>query len=159
NYTLKKLDQYWPNDTRITERNLLYDTIDESNGGAITAYAPSADSDFDGFLDRPNLDDLSACPGPHPVCGDPTNPMYDAPACLTVHRNRDQCIADHLLTWYERETDTLVLRPLLPLDQMTRYALVITDRTIDAGGNPVKSPFDFVYHASMESTAARVRDV
>ena len=28
-YTLKKLDRYWANDTRVTERNLLFETIDE----------------------------------------------------------------------------------------------------------------------------------
>ena len=159
NYTLKKLDQYWANDTRITERNLLFDTIDETKGGAITSYTPSADSDFDGVLDRPNLDDPSACPAPDPICSDPTNPMFNSPSCLAIHRKRDTCIADHLLNWYERETDTLLVRPILPLDQMTRYAVVITDRTVDAKGNPVKSPFDFVYHATMESTASRVRDV
>ena len=31
---------------------------------------------------------------------------------------------------------------------MTRYAVVITDRTVDGKGNPVKSPFDQVYHAA-----------
>ena len=40
-----------------------------------------------------------------------------------------------------------------------KRAVVVTDRTIDGKGNAVKSPFDFVYHASMEATAARVRDI
>ncbi len=159
NYTLKKLDQYWPNDTRVTERNLLFDTIDETQGGAVTAYTPSVDTDFDGVLDRPNLDDPTACPGPDPVCDDATNAMYGSDACFQKRYTRDRCIADHLLNWYERETDTLLLRPLLPLDQMTRYAVVVTDRTVDGRGNPVKSPFDLVYHVSMESTARRVLDV
>jgi hypothetical protein len=157
--TLKELDQYWPNDTRLTERNLLFDTLDETQGGAITAYSPEVDSDFDGVLDRPNLDDPTACPAPDPVCGDPTSAMYDTPACLTIHRTRDRCIADHLLRWYERETDTLLMRPLVPLDQMTRYAVVVTDRTVDGLGHPVRSPFDFVYFATMQSTAQRVLDV
>jgi hypothetical protein len=161
NYTLEKLDQYWPNDTRVTERNLLFETIDETKGGAVTpaTFQPADDTDFDGVLDTPNLDDPTACPGPDPVCGDPTSPMYDTPACLDVHRARDRCIADHLLVWYERETDTLLLRPLLPLEEMTRYAVVITDRTVDGKGHPVKSPFDLVYHASMQSTAARVQQI
>jgi len=85
--------------------------------------------------------------------------MYGAPACLDKRRKRDRCIADHLLVWYERETDTLLLRPILPLDEMTRYAVVVTDRMHDGKGNAVKSPFDFVYHASMASTAQRVLDV
>jgi hypothetical protein len=48
---------------------------------------------------------------------------------------------------------------VIPLDEMTRYAVVITDRLVDGKGNAVKSPFDFVYHASMEPTAARVREI
>ncbi len=156
NYTLKKLDAYWPNDTRASERNLLFETIDESKQGTITKYSPELDSDFDGKLDVPNLDEPYTCPAPSPHCDVPTDPIYPSPSCIAVRRTRDQCIADHLLTWYERETDTLILRPVLPLDEMTRYAVVVTDRTVDASGHAVKSPFDFVYHAAQESTAEAV---
>ena len=31
---------------------------------------------------------------------------------------------DDVMTWYERETDTLILRPLLPLEEKTEYAVV-----------------------------------
>jgi len=160
-YTLKKLDRYWANDPRVTERNLLFETIDETRKGIITPseFLPEQDTDFDGTLDRPNLDDLGACAGPDPECDDADNPKYLTRPCLDLRRMRDRCIADHLLTWYERATDTLLLRPILPLDEMTRYAVVITDRLVDGKGNPVKSPFDFVYHASMESTAARVKAI
>jgi hypothetical protein len=161
NYTLKKLDKYWANDTRITERNLLFDTIDETRGGAVTpaTFKASDDTDFDGTLDRPNLDDPAACPGPDAVCDDATSPMYGSAECLDKRRTRDRCVADHLLTWYERETDTLILRPILPLDEMTRYAIVVTDRLKDARGNAVKSPFDYVYHVSQQAAAQRVLDV
>ncbi len=161
NDTLKELGAYWANDTRVTERNLLFETIDETKSGAITkaTFTPADDSDFDGVLDHPDLDEPTACPGPDPVCDDAGNASYGTPACLQKRRVRDRCIADHLLVWYERETDTLLLRPLLPLDEMTRYAVVITDRTLDGMGHPVRSPFDFVYPAAMESAAARVRDV
>jgi len=160
-YTLKKLDKYWANDTRITERNLLFDTIDETRGGAVTpaTFKPGDDTDFDGTLDRPNLDDPAACPAPDAVCDDAANAMYGSAECLDKRRTRDRCIADHLLTWYERETDTLILRPILPLDEMTRYAIVVTDRLKDGRGNAVKSPFDYVYHVSQESAAQRVMDV
>jgi hypothetical protein len=62
NYTLRQLDKYWANDTRVTERNLLWETIDESQDGAITAdaFSPEHDTDFDGVLDVPNLDDPRA---------------------------------------------------------------------------------------------------
>lgn len=162
NYTLKKLDKYWPNDTRASERNLLFDTIDESKGGTLTpsTFKPSDDTDFDGVMDVPNLDDPKACPGPDLArCDNARHADYGSDECLEKRRTRDRCMADHLLNWYERETDTLVMRPVIPLDEMTRYAVVVTDRTIDGKGNPIKSPFDFVYHATMESTARRVQDI
>jgi hypothetical protein len=158
-YTLKRLDRYWANDTRQSERNLLFDTIDESGGGAIgpKLFGPEHDTDFDGHLDVPNLDEPYACPAPDLVsCDKPGSTGYDTPACVERRRGRDQCIADHLLTYYERETDSLVIRPLVPLHEMRRYAVILTDRLIDANGDAVKSPFDFVYHASQEATARRV---
>jgi hypothetical protein len=160
-YTLKRLDKYWANDTRATERNLLFDTIDETRGGAVTpaTFRPADDTDFDGHLDRPNLDDPSACPGPDAICDNPSDGQYGSSECTEKRRERDRCVADHLLVWYERETDTMILRPLLPLDEMTRYAIVVTDRTKDGMGNTVKSPFDFVYHASQEASAKRLAEV
>jgi hypothetical protein len=160
--TLKRLDKYWANDLRFSERNLLFETVDETQGGLITDYAPEHDTDFDGVLDRPNFEDLSACADleleqacAHPRAG----ADYESATCVNARRERDRCVADNLLGWYERETDTLVVRPLLPMEEMTRYAVVITDRLLDGRGNPVKSPFENVYHAAQQQTAARVRDV
>ncbi|MCK6587608.1 MAG: hypothetical protein L6Q76_08495 [Polyangiaceae bacterium] len=42
---------------------------------------------------------------------------------------------------------------------MTRYAVVVTERTLDGLGRAVKSPFEFVYPASMEGSAARVMEI
>lgn len=162
-YTLKRLDRYWANDTRASERNLLFETIDESQGGAIREedFTAAMDTDFDGVMDVPNLDDPFACPDPDPVCDNAREPgdIYNSDECFAKRRARDQCVADRLLTWYERETDTLVMRPLLPLDEMTRYAVVITDRLVDRDGHAVKSPFEYVYHAAQESTARRVAEI
>jgi len=159
-YTLKRLDRYWANDTRATERNLAFETIDESRHGTIgwDTFTPDLDTDFDGVLDIPNLEDAYACPDPDPVCDDARNPMYGDPSCVETRRGRDRCIADHLLTFYERETDTLIVRPLLPLAEATKYAVVVTDRLVDANGDPVKSPFDHVYHASQQKVAERVAE-
>jgi hypothetical protein len=159
-YTLRDIDKYWANDTRASERNLLFETIDESQGGAIEHYEPRYDTDFDGVLDRPNLGQPDACPGPDPVCDDPASgDSYRSAACVARRRERDRCIADNLLTWYERETDTLVMRPLLPLDEMTQYAVVITDRLVDGRGHAVKSPFESVYHAAQRAQALRVANI
>lgn len=159
--TLKRLDRYWANDTRATERNLVYDTIDETKHGSITeaTFTPDLDTDFDGVLDVPNLDEAYVCPDPDPICDDARNPAYEEPQCRLARQQRDRCVADHLLTYYERETDTLVFRPLLPLDEMTKYAVVVTDRLVDANGDAVKSPFDLVYHATQRTIAERVSEV
>ncbi len=160
-YTLKRLDRYWANDTRVTERNLIFETFDESAHGSVDAAAFTAamDTDFDGVLDVPNLDEPYTCPDPDPVCDDARNPSYGDATCVDKRRVRDRCIADHLLTFYERETDTLILRPLLPMDEMTKYAVVLTDRLVDANGDAVKSPFSHVYHASQRTVAARVAKI
>jgi hypothetical protein len=74
------------------------------------------DTDNDGVLDVPNV---------YPVGGDPR---------------------EDLLDWYERETNTLLMRPVVPLKEMTRYAVVLTNRLTDADGSPVKSPWEWVHH-------------
>ena len=136
NYTFRDKDRYWANDPRRTEQNLLFETYDETPGDPGAKYEPRLDTDFDGVLDRPNLDRMDACPPP-----DLANP--DDP-------ERDRCLADHLMGWYERETDTLIARPIVPMDEMTEYAVVITDRVLDKDGNAVKSPLEFVHHPMQE---------
>ena len=159
-YTLKRLDKYWANDTRYSERNLMFETIDETQGGTIQSYQAQHDSDFDGVLDKPNFEVLGSCPDPDPVCDDPrSGSAYESAACFAKRRERDRCVADNLLDWYERESDTLLLRPLLPLDEMTPYAVVVTNRLLDRRGNAVKSPFRTIYHATQRNAAQQVNDI
>src|SRR5437762_7071905 len=51
------------------------------------------------------------------------------------------------MTFYERETSTLIVRPMVPLDERTTYAVVVTRRLLDAQGEPVGSPYPWVSHA------------
>ncbi|MEE2750317.1 MAG: hypothetical protein VX519_02720 [Myxococcota bacterium] len=74
------------------------------------------DIDGDGWLDVPNV---------LPIDGDPR---------------------EDLLTWYERLTNTLIFRPVMPLREETTYAVVLTNRLIGEDGNPVLSPWDWVNH-------------
>ena len=78
--------------------------------------SPREDTDGDGVLDKPNV----ITPG-----GDP--------------------VAD-LATFYERETHTLILRPLVPLRPGHHYAVVLTNRVRGVDGQPVRSPFQFIHH-------------
>lgn len=74
------------------------------------------DTDNDGVLDRPNV---------YPEGGDPR--------------------AD-LLTFYERETDTLLLRVVRPMRERTTYAVVLTNRLVGEDGQPIRSPWKWVNH-------------
>ncbi len=77
---------------------------------------PGEDTDFDGLLDVPNV---------YPAGGDPR---------------------DDLLTWYERVSNTLILRPVVPLREETTYAVVLTSQLLGEDGESVRSPWDWVNH-------------
>ena len=51
-----------------------------------------------------------------------------------------------LMTFYERATDTLILRPVVPLREETTYAVVLTERLVGVDGEPVRSPWAWVNH-------------
>jgi hypothetical protein len=119
---------YYPNDVKLLEQNLLFETVEEGAGLTQADYTPALDQDFDGVLDHP----------------DTFGPAKQWPGI------------DNLLTWYERQTDTLRLRPLLPLDEKTTYAVVLTDRLTGPNGQPVRSPFPFVYHPSQTDGIAKL---
>ncbi|MFZ5478281.1 MAG: hypothetical protein ACOZNI_16055 [Myxococcota bacterium] len=51
-----------------------------------------------------------------------------------------------LLSWYEKQTDTLIVRPVRPLREETTYAVVLTNRLVGEDGSPVRSPWAFVHH-------------
>jgi len=134
--TLRELSRYWPNDPRKGEANLLFETVDEDkNGNGILD--PGEDTDFDGVLDKPNF--------PNKVR--PANGV------------------DGMYSFYESETNTLVARPMIPLEEMTEYAIVITDRLHglekDKDGNykPVQSPFDYIHHPAQGAAVQRLADV
>jgi len=156
---LERRDKYGSNDPREWTNNLMFDEADEDqNGNGVLdpseddnrdgVLQPSEDrdgdgvldlaedSDADGVLDRPNY-----LPGRTPERGD------------LVGR------ADALMNFYERETNTIIASPLRPLREETRYAVVITRRVLDAAGDPVGSPFDFVNHAAQTADLMPLLDV
>jgi hypothetical protein len=121
---------YYPNDVKLLQQNLLFETVEEGAGLTQADYQPSLDQDFDGVLDHPDTFGTGQFPG-----------------------------VDNLLTWYESETDTLRVRPLLPLEEKTQYAVVLTDRLSGPDGQPVRSPFPFVYHPSQEASITALQSV
>ena len=59
------------------------------------------------------------------------------------------------LTFYEKETNTLILRPVIPLRQQTEYLMVITNRVTGKDGEPVRSPYPYIAHATQLPTLQR----
>jgi hypothetical protein len=77
---------------------------------------------------------------PGPACDDP-DPRHQA---------------DQLLPFYERSTRTLIARPVLPLDQEKRYAVILTNRLHDAQGRAVVPPGSGINHPSQNGELSPV---
>lgn len=121
---LEERSRYWDNDPRAGTISLLFEEADEdlNHNGVLDA---GEDTDADGVLDKPNY-----LPG--------ANPPADNPAAR----------ADAIMAFYERETNSIIARPLVPLRERTTYAVVITKRVKDIHGNPVGSPFEAIHHTA-----------
>lgn len=123
--------KYFPNDPRVREQNLMIETAQEGSGLTQVDYRPDLDEDFDGVLDHPDV--LGAA--------------------------KRYAGIDDLMTWYERETDTLILQPMLPLDEKTEYAVVVTDRLHGPDGQPARSPLPFVHHPQQRAGVAKLQSI
>ncbi len=51
------------------------------------------------------------------------------------------------MPFYERESNTLIMKPVMPMRENTVYAAVLTRRLVDESGAPIRSPFDYINHA------------
>ena len=76
--------------------------------------ATGVDSNFNGELDEPNVLE----PGDDPE--------------------------REIMTFYEKASNTLLIRPLLPLDEQSEYAVILTRRILGEDGAPIQSPFEWV---------------
>jgi hypothetical protein len=115
-------------DTRRDASNFLFETYeeDQNNNGILD---PGEDTDNDGVLDHPNI-------------------WPDADLQDKFHTY------NYLLEFYEKETNTLIMRPLIPLKPKHVYAVVLTGRLSGENGKPVESPFSGVNHAD-QTTALK----
>ncbi|MBZ0253107.1 MAG: hypothetical protein K8I02_07185, partial [Candidatus Methylomirabilis sp.] len=124
-----KRSQYFQIDPRREANNLLYEVVAEDvNGNGVMD--PGEDTDQDGVLDRPNI--LNPKTGRQ--C---TAEEMDLPECAPY---------DHIVDFYEYETNTLTIRPLVPLRERGRYAVVLSNRLVGEDGESVRSPFPGVNH-------------
>ncbi len=129
--TVRDPFRYFANDPKAQENNVVFETTEE--GAGLTSYRPDLDRDFDGVLDHPNTKGRALARGIPGV--------------------------DDILTWYERETDTLVLRPILPLEEKREYAVVLTDRLRGQNRQPVRSPFPAIHHPTQRTSVARLEEI
>ena len=79
--------------------------------------------------------------GPNPNFLHPVDPAWPASHGGVAQQS------DDLLTFYERSTRTLIVRPVLPLEQQRRYAVVLTNRLRGTSGAPIGSPHTGINHA------------
>jgi hypothetical protein len=80
-----------------------------------------------------------------PSCGPLANAFTPpGPACDDPDPRKQ---VDQLVPFYQRSTHTLIIRPVLPLKQEERYAVILTDRLRDGAGRAVMSPGPGINHA------------
>lgn len=77
--------------------------------------------------------------------------------------DRDGDGETEFVEFYEVETNTLLIRPLLPLDEKSQYAVVLTKGvrglSADDGYGPVRSPFPYVNHTAQTPDLERLLPV
>ena len=125
-FDFRKLFYFSAFDQHAMANNLLFEEWNEdlNENGILDE---GEDRDGDGHLDVANLLDPTGC---------------------DQHRegsiDRQRCVADGLMSFYERSSHTLIMRPVWPLEQGCRYAAVLTDRLQGENGEPIRSPFSDV---------------
>ena len=139
---LESLDKYWKNGPRDWSISLLFEEADEDTKVKNGKLDPGEDTDGDGELDVPNY-----------------LPRELLKSGKLPERTDMKGRADALMTFYERQSNTLILRPMVPLAERTTYAVVVTRRLKDKKGNPVGSPFEYINHTAQNHALAPLASV
>lgn len=127
------LDVGWGNFPVALEKKKWFENDYRANGSNLLyedqdEVGMGRDTNFDGHLAKSNV---------YPVDGDPV---------------------DDLLTFYEMDTDSLIVQPVIPLREQTEYAVVLTERLVGTDGEPVRSPFPYVNHVNQSKSLQRLVD-
>lgn len=126
-------------------------------------YDPRFDTNFDGIMGRANVW-CTADQYRRGKCR--CLEGHECPKNLNPDDPRDMeklaCFLDpswHTIYFYEIETNTLVMRPILPLREQGKYAVVLTDRLVGESGRPVRSPFASINHAEQTEALAVLPEI
>ncbi len=133
--------EYGEGDPRGWTNSLMYEEAfeDRNLNGVLDG---DEDMDGDGILDIPNyLDELQS--------EDEFKALF----------NDDRKRADLLLDFYEKETNTLIVKPLIPLNERSEYAVIVTKRIKDMAQNPIGSPFPQIIHQSQSEALSYIKKV
>ncbi len=172
---LEQIEGYWEHDPRGWTNSIIFEEADEDldgdgmldlgediNGNGVLDEGedlngdgllnPPEDLDADGVLDRPNYLPCGAPNLDYIPCDDKGEWMSPARDNL-AHR------ADALMTFYERETNTLIVRSLESLRERSTYAVVLTRRILDTEGNPIGSPFESYHHLSQTDALSGIAEL
>ncbi len=122
---------FFANDPRAEGTNLLYESYAELDVNGNGELDPMEDTDDDGVWDQPNLLDLDS----------------------------DKYAPGNTLEFYERETNTLIIRTVMPLDPGTTYAVVLTSAVTGLDGLPIDSPFGTINHTRQTEALRPLRTI
>lgn len=157
---LEARDKYGPNDPRGDTIALEYEEVDEDLNGNGKLDFPERDDDQDGEVDPE--EDKNGNGYLDPPEDTDADGLLDKPNYLPGHNPAPDDLAgraDALMTFYERETDTLIVAPMEPLRERTTYAVIVTRRILDEDGEPIGSPFDYVHHRAQTEALRPVLEV
>lgn len=156
---MERLDKYGPNDPRGWTLSLPFEEADEDVDGDGKMDVPETDKNRNGKID--DGEDRNGNGYLDPPEDNDADGVLDVPNYLPGHSPaRDDLAgrADALMTFYEKETNTLIVAPMVPLQERTTYAVVVTKRLEDTEGNPVGSPFEYVNHVAQTPVLAPLED-
>lgn len=149
-------------DSEDLNGNGILDPGEDLDGDDILDHEP--DYDRDGIADRGNRVDLDG------------NGILDSGEDVNCNHRWDAGEVDfdgdgrldpcEFVDFYEVETDTLMLRPVIPMEEATEYAVVLTRGLtglgpdgLPGGGEAVRSPFPFVNHAAQTERLAPLAEL
>jgi hypothetical protein len=156
---MEALDKYGPWDPRGWSLSLPFEEADEDVNGNGKLDYPETDKDRDGKVDE--SEDKNGNGYLDPPEDTDADGVLDVPNYLPGHNPaRDDLAgrADALMTFYEKETNTLLVAPMVPLRERTTYAVIVTKRIKDMDGDPVGSPFKYINHIAQNQVLAPLPD-
>lgn len=128
---LKEPGRYFTNDPRREGNNLLFESVQEVDTNGNGLLDPIEDTDDDRVWDTPN----------------------------TLDKGADPLAFGQMLDFYERETHTLIMRPVRPLEPKTTYAVVLSSALRGQNGKAIDSPFDAINHTNQTQTLSVLKQI